>query len=259
MSDAKICFLFYFIIYTNSNEVANSGALIALDTALKVLENDVDLVLPEEMFERDTDWETQFVSSSNPVLAVQTLACDGEVSSHHAVDEIEDEGDLRLPSDQLMPSTSAGYEPIGFTFEESNCGSMETEEPIPSTSSNIMGSPSNGSLIDDDSVVTDSLPYEFTPGARINSSLLYSTAEKQLYRIQNKHPYYDRYRCNVKKCPAGLKMVGTVLKKVPNFKEHNHGPMEDIKNKNKFIDSLKREVKNSSASIKSVFINHMKR
>lgn len=83
------------------------------------------------------------------------------------------------------------------------------------------------------------LPFEFTPGARLGSTLLYSISEKQLYRLKNVFTNYRRYVCNVKTCRATLFLRGNVLSKAPQFKDHNHGDQESVVAKNKFQTSCR--------------------
>lgn len=83
------------------------------------------------------------------------------------------------------------------------------------------------------------LPFEFTPGARLGSILLYSISEKQLYRLNNVFATYKRYVCTVKTCRATLFLRGNVLSKAPQFKDHNHTDQESVVAKNKFQASCR--------------------
>lgn len=83
------------------------------------------------------------------------------------------------------------------------------------------------------------LPFEFTPGARFGSILLYSISEKHLYRLKNVFTNYKRYVCTVKTCRATLFLRGDVLSKAPQFKEHNHTDQESVVAKNKFQASCR--------------------
>lgn len=85
----------------------------------------------------------------------------------------------------------------------------------------------------------EKLPFEFTPGARLGSTLLYSIGEKQLYRLSKVFSKYNRYVCNIKSCRSTLFLRGNELNKSPSFKDHNHADQEAIVAKNKFETSCK--------------------
>lgn len=55
-------------------------------------------------------------------------------------------------------------------------------------------------------VVSDDMPFEFTVGLTLNSKLIYTTVEKQLYRRDKKVGENGScyYRCNIASCKAGL-------------------------------------------------------
>lgn len=86
---------------------------------------------------------------------------------------------------------------------------------------------------------SEPLPFEYTPGARMGSRLLYTTNEKQLYRLKNEFPNYKRYVCNVRQCHATLVLRENELRRAPQFKEHNHPDQELVAAKNKFEASCK--------------------
>lgn len=95
----------------------------------------------------------------------------------------------------------------------------------------------NDSLTESISVESENseyIPFEFTPGARMGSTLLYSIKEKQLYRCNKEFRSYKRYVCIVKACRAALFLTENELSKSPSFKGHNHANKEAVAAKNKF-------------------------
>lgn len=104
-----------------------------------------------------------------------------------------------------------------------------------------------------DSKNAESLPFEFTPGARMGSTLLYSTNEKQLYRLKNVFTNYKRYVCTVKTCRATLVLKGDHLSKAPQFKDHNHADQELVAARNKFEASFKAKCMDNSADPNILF------
>lgn len=86
---------------------------------------------------------------------------------------------------------------------------------------------------------SEHFPFEFTPGARMGSTLLYSIKEKQLYRCNKEFSNYKRYVCIVKACRAALYLRENELSKSPSFKGHNHPDQEAVAAKNRFEATCK--------------------
>lgn len=102
------------------------------------------------------------------------------------------------------------------------------------------------------------LPFEYTPGARMGSTLLYTTSEKQLYRLKNEFTNYKRYVCNVRQCHATLVLRDSVLKRAPQFKEHNHPDQELVAAKNKFEASCKAKCMEGTVDPSQVFTSMLR-
>lgn len=103
----------------------------------------------------------------------------------------------------------------------------------------------------------DPIPFVFTPGARVNSELVYTTTDKHLYRLKSIMINYKRYVCVIKECHASLKLVGDVLEKPVNFKDHNHASAEETQAKNVFLNDLKKAVAVSDVPVSQVFTQHL--
>lgn len=103
-----------------------------------------------------------------------------------------------------------------------------------------------------------SMPYEFTPGFRPNSTLLYSICEKQLYRRHCSLRHVIRYQCTTSKCSASLALRGDVLFKFKDFQPHNHPTVETKMLKNRFRDKLRMAITASSENIRTVYDEQLK-
>lgn len=91
--------------------------------------------------------------------------------------------------------------------------------------------------------VSDPLRYEFAPGARYGSVLIYTLDEKQMYRRQNVCANYDRYTCNTRgtgcKVVLRLSKPGNVARKSGKQRVHNHVQVENTCTKNRFSEAVK--------------------
>lgn len=105
---------------------------------------------------------------------------------------------------------------------------------------------------------SEPLPFEYTPGARMGSTLLYTTSEKQLYRLKNEFTNYKRYVCNVRQCHATLVLRDNELKRAPQFKEHNHPDQELVAAKNKFETSCKAKCMEGALDPNLVFTSMLR-
>lgn len=106
-------------------------------------------------------------------------------------------------------------------------------------------------------VPDDQLPYKYVPSSRMNShQLLYSIAEKQLYRykklnIQKYGP--KRFVCRLNNCRASLYMVGKRLVKLPTFKEHNHADQEETMLANQFKIAVREKCVAGIADLRKAY------
>lgn len=96
----------------------------------------------------------------------------------------------------------------------------------------------------------DSLEYTINPGARINSSLLYTIDEKQIYRRRTVGDTADRYVCNANVKPAcrvalNVSKPGGIARKVTGRREHTHGSQEEQYLKNQFVSAVKTDLMKS--------------
>lgn len=105
---------------------------------------------------------------------------------------------------------------------------------------------------------SEPLPFEYTPGARMGSMLLYTTNEKQLYRLKNEFTNYKRYVCNVRQCHATLVLRDNELRRAPQFKEHNHSDQELVAAKNKFEATCKAKCMEGAVDPSLVFTSMLK-
>lgn len=94
--------------------------------------------------------------------------------------------------------------------------------------------------------IDDDMRYEFVPGARLGSQLLYTLDEKHMYRRSNIGEKEDLYVCNAPKhmgCRVRVRLLKTTgsAQRVGKRLTHNHPTMEDVYSKNKFLDALKQD------------------
>lgn len=103
------------------------------------------------------------------------------------------------------------------------------------------------------------LRYEFAPGARYGSQLLYTLDEKHIYRRSNISDNEDLYVCNAPKhmqCRVRLRLskpTGAV-RMVYATQRHNHANAEPVYERNRFIHALKMEyiASNGDASMETL-------
>lgn len=108
--------------------------------------------------------------------------------------------------------------------------------------------------IDDENVEEGAveIPFEFTVGLRVNSKIIYTTTEKQLYRKDKKrgaHSFY--YRCKIIVCPVRL-CYNSQLNKCTRSKtvQHTHGDQEKTVKEAKLRKSIKDECGQMAGSSK---------
>lgn len=103
-----------------------------------------------------------------------------------------------------------------------------------------------------------------TPGARLNTELLYTTEEKHLYRRKHQGVTCDRYICNApdKTCRVALsvtKKSPRVATKINPNTQHNHVVQETKYLKDLFMDKLKKACIDSNGydDPSSLYSKHM--
>lgn len=104
----------------------------------------------------------------------------------------------------------------------------------------------------------ENLPYKYVPGAKSNSTMLYSISEKQLYR--SLPPYYNmlRFVCRVPRCKAVLYMVDGRLTRWSKFKEHNHENQEEMAQRNEFEIAVREKCRTELLKASEAFEEALK-
>lgn len=94
---------------------------------------------------------------------------------------------------------------------------------------------------------SDVLDFEWTPGTRCGTKLVYTTTEKQLYQRKCKIINGYRYICRVSNCKASLYMLDDgILRRCENWRSerHIHSNQEIERNTLLFSDEMKQGMKN---------------
>lgn len=88
------------------------------------------------------------------------------------------------------------------------------------------------------------LLFFFTPGRKLNSVLIYTIQEEQLYVLSNKYKKYDRYECRSEECRAAINVFKDVKRIVKRANQINHQHLKQCNNYLvfKFMDEVKRKV-----------------
>lgn len=109
---------------------------------------------------------------------------------------------------------------------------MDSIEPIASTSSFDMNEPPESSDSQASSNSNESkiikLDYCITSGERKNSSLIWTPADKQLYRKNTKSKIGVAYICYEKNCNVRVYIKDDECFKYGNSENHLHGSNEDL-------------------------------
>lgn len=112
------------------------------------------------------------------------------------------------------------------------------------------------------------LRYEFGPGAKMNSQLLYTLDEQQLYNrcgISRNGRHEDRYRCITNRrtgCLAVVRLTTQPGLAMQMGKPHNHDTtMEHVYARNKLMEAMKHEIValGGAAKVKEVFEDYEKK
>lgn len=91
-------------------------------------------------------------------------------------------------------------------------------------------------------VFLGSIRYIFTPGRRVNSRMLYTVDEEQLYRRQKIHDTFDRFVCSYPRCRSVLNISKPGLAaRRGNNATHDHPSQKDTFLKNRFMAQLKTD------------------
>lgn len=108
----------------------------------------------------------------------------------------------------------------------------------------------------------ESLNYEFIPGKKVNSTLLYTVEEKQAYRLRSTYNDVQSYTCIISQCSVRVQIASGVCVKANKFVEHTHGTQEKLYHENKLRSEIKKQCGTASVllsdpnvSVRSVFDN----
>lgn len=188
-------------------------------------------------FKSLTEWTASDDADTDPLLEHESLNPESNVDAIacNLADDIDAQS-----SDESHAESDSDYL-ADLTADSSNDLSAD-EEPIQNRKT---------------AVPDDQLPYKYVPSSRMNShQLLYSIAEKQLYRykklnIQKYGP--KRFVCRLSNCRASLYMVGKRLVKLPTFKEHNHVDQEETMLANQFKIAVREKCVTGIADLRKAY------
>lgn len=105
------------------------------------------------------------------------------------------------------------------------------------------------------------LRYEFVSGKRVNSKMLHTVDERQMYRFRVSRKTFAQYDCYVAKCPAKVcihSATNVCSRKTQD--RHNHGPNDEIE-AIQLKDAIKKRCLSAAVAAKGggnvhdVFIN----
>lgn len=108
---------------------------------------------------------------------------------------------------------------------------------------------SNWSQGSDDTLVTfdetgiiSEVNFEFTPGPRVNTQLVYLKNEKCLYTHINSDKSGKRFKCRGDDCKARLtiRANGVLEKSKANYKHSLHGTHENLRKQYLMVDNMKK-------------------
>lgn len=150
----------------------------------------------------------------------------------------------RQQEDHSQDNSNEDIMPVGsFDGPVEICKSFTENEPMLNDGETTRLEPEN----------SEYLPFKFTPGARMGSTLLYSIKEKQLYRLNKEINNCKRYVCIVKDCRAALFLKENELIRSPSFNGHNHADQEAVAAKNRFETTCKAKCLEGDANPSVVF------
>lgn len=94
-----------------------------------------------------------------------------------------------------------------------------------------------------------SIRYKFVAGKRLNSKMLHTIDEQQMYRLRVTHKNVAQYNCYIDKCNAKLylNLETQECSRKAVYELHNHGP-NDIINDIQLNDSIKRRCRSAAAA-----------
>lgn len=102
------------------------------------------------------------------------------------------------------------------------------------------------------------MTFEFVPGSRLQSRLLYTLDEKHMYRRSSSTPTYDRYVCISRVCRACVRFYRkeNAVRRGGNakVKQHTHPNAEERYHANKFLNGVKQDILNSGGTHSAVEI-----
>lgn len=225
-----------------------AAAVSAIDDTLPKTRNNV--VVEHEIVEYDADDGTDVIEEEHDAVEVEMLEEDdddleewtthkvvnfeevepGSSSSRHPADDADD--DTQQPSFTNSPSSpperpaavkTERSTSSGFKFKFESCG--------------------------------ESLPFCYTSGGKLGSTMLYTTEEKQLYRRKKEPPGSrsgkERYICRKQSCKATLYLHEERLYKLPGSHGHNHGTQEVQAEQFRFQTEVRKLCRETGADPKS--------
>lgn len=96
--------------------------------------------------------------------------------------------------------------------------------------------------------------FEYTNGKRVDSRLVYTTLDKQLFILKR---YGDsgaaEYRCYIKNCKAKVSVVQGICRRVKNYEAHCHGNQEEVYKNFVSDGKIKLQCQNETEAIKTVY------
>lgn len=128
----------------------------------------------------------------------------------------------------------------------------QQQSPIRRSRSPIRGVPSlRRSQSNPPSVKIDdtNVRYKFAAGKRLNSKMLHTIDEQQMYRLRVTHKNVAQYNCYIDKCNAKLylNLETQVCYRKAMYGLHNHGPNDTIYDI-QLNDTIKRRCRSAAAA-----------
>lgn len=94
------------------------------------------------------------------------------------------------------------------------------------------------------------LRYEFVAGKRVDSKMLHTVDERQMYRFRVARKTFSQYDCYVAKCPAKVSIhSATNVCSPKTVDRHNHGPNEEIE-AIQLNDAIKKRCRSAAVAAK---------
>lgn len=93
--------------------------------------------------------------------------------------------------------------------------------------------------------------FEFIPGKRIDSELLFMKSEKQLFKKCTLRKHLYTYKCYVTRCPSRIihDTLRNIIFKAKDYKVHTHGDQEKVYKELKLKTTIKTKCTDPSALV----------